>query len=138
MAGVTLNAPNTRLERQGAVVTSGDATTVIWGPYDLLAYRDKTFTLYNLGDVTLSGAVVQINPDEGGYEQNAPGLVNQTRPAPNAGLWHAYDSTTFRSLGSGQVRSLAVANNDRYRWWRIIGTQNNPSTTVSGWGYAST
>lgn len=131
-------APDIKQSRGGATVTSGAASTVILGPLDLLQYPTKSFTLYNYGTVTLSGAVIQVNPDHQGCETGRTSGDGSQPGGPNAGLWENHDADTFCSLGSGQVRSKAEASNSLFRWWRIVGTNNQtPSITVSGWNYAA-
>lgn len=128
-----------RSEQVGATVVSG-AETVILGPFNLLNRPTKTFTLYNAGALTLSGAVVQVNPDPHGMElgvmQGTPGPAVQI--GPNPVLWQTYDSASFSQLGAGQVRSITA--NDLFRWWRIIGLHQGPNTSiaVSGWVNAAT
>ena len=107
----------------GGLVASGQSS-VILGPIDLGKYPTKTFSLWNTGFLTLSGAIVQVNPDRTGDEQNGP--------APAAALWHIYDSASFVSLASGECRSLVA--NDLFRWWRVLGANNQPAgIPVSGY-----
>ena len=122
----------------GATVPSG-VQTVILGPINLYTYKDKSFTLWNYSPVTLSGAVVQVNPDVQGSEFGYPlSSTGGTAPGPNPGLWENYDLTTFQSLGSGKIKSLQVTANT-YKWWRVVGVSNdvaNTQITISGWCYA--
>ena len=121
----------------GATVPSG-VQTVILGPINLYTYKDKSFTLWNYSPVTLSGAVIQVNPDVQGSEFGFPLPNGGTSPGPNPGLWENYDTTTFQNLGTGVIKSLQVTANT-YKWWRIVGTSNNvanTAVTVSGWCYA--
>ncbi len=115
--------PEYRDEQGGVLVPSGIGT-VLLGPFCLPYYETRSFTLYNLGPATLSGAVIQINPDHTATPPNG---------TPNAGLWHTYDATAFQSLAPGEVRSK-TATDVAYRWWRIVGTNDRfASLTASGW-----
>ena len=120
----------------GTPVASGMAS-VILGPLNLGRRPRKTFTLYNAGTVTLSGAIVQVNPDQGGQmalQGATPGAPQVI--APNPALWHTYDAASFQSLGAGQVRSLVAS--DLFRWWRIVGVNDQPAAiAASGWCYAA-
>ena len=122
----------------GAVIPSG-TPTVILGPFNLFNYKDKSFTLYNYG-TTLSGALIQVNPDHQGVEYITPnsaiGGTNQL--GPNAGLWETIDSTTFNSFPSGSVKSVQVsaATGATLKWWRVIGTAHQNGVMCSGWMYA--
>ena len=123
----------------GAVVESGLRSTVILGPFDLTAWPTKTVCLYNMGATTLSGATVQVNPDPFAPKQNWRNVAGggPAQIPPNPGLWISYDSTTFQSLGSSEVRGTTLPG--LYRWWRVVGTVDNaglPRTTVSGFIYA--
>jgi len=128
----------------GKTVVSGAASTVIAGPFDLLRYKDKSFSLYNYGATTLSGAVIQVNPDHSGIAVDQDVPLNDTaadRPTINETMWHDFDTTSFRSMGSGDARSVAAQSNAIFRWWRIVGTVDNAglaNATVSGWMYART
>lgn len=119
----------------GAVIPSG-VQTVLLGPLNFFSYKDKSFTLWNYSPVTLSGAVVQVNPDAQGVEFGYPLPNGGTAQGPNPGLWENYDSTTFQSLPSGSIKSLQVTAST-YRWWQVVGTNNSATPiTVSGWCYA--
>lgn len=123
----------------GALVTSGATPVVVLGPLDLRRYPKKAFSVYNQSDVTLSGVVIQINPDMGGSETGASqgNPTGATPPPPNPGLWHTYDATTFQSMATGTVRTL-FSKDDVARWWRVVGTSNLPGVTASGWLHATT
>ena len=124
--------PDFRSEAAGATLASGTATVVI-GPLHLLAYDRKSFTLYNLGAATLSGCLVQINPDPQGYEAGAL-LANpgQTGSAPNAGLWETIDNTSFSNLAAGSVKTVQFQTTTA-KWWRLQALNSLPSITVSGY-----
>lgn len=123
---------------KGSAVASGVTGTVILGPFDLQRYPKKAFTLYNVSAVTLSGALIQINPDQGGYEDGASttNVTGATPPSPNAGLWENYDTTSFRSLASAGVKTV-FSKDDVARWWRVIAIADEANVTVSGWLYAT-
>ena len=119
----------------GALVASGAASTVILGPFDLSRWPNRSLCLYNMGATTLSGAVVQVNPDPFGSEPGVnPAVAGKLVNPPNSGLWINYDTTTFQSLATAQVRGTTLPG--MYRYWRVVGTVDNvglPSTTVSGY-----
>jgi hypothetical protein len=128
---------DTKDKRGGAVLVSG-VQAVILGPYDLTRYPHKSFTIYNGGSVTLSGAVIQINPDHQGYEDSVP-LSNpgSIGAAPNAGLWENFDTTSFQSLASGGIKTVFIDGKEA-RWWRIVGINHQPpSVMTSGWVYGN-
>lgn len=121
----------------GTVIASGVVTTIM-GPFNLLNYKEKSFTLYNYG-ATLSGAVVQVNPDHQGQEYSSvPSSTLGASPGPNAGLWENFDTATFQSLAPGQVKSLQIpaSTGATLKWWRVQGTAHLPNVMVSGWMYA--
>lgn len=125
----------------GATVTSGSLTTTILGPFNLLNYKDKSFTLYNYGSVTLSGAVIQVNPDHQGAEYAfVPSSTIGASSGPNSGLWENFDTTSFQSLASGAIKSVQVsaATGATLKWWRVQGTADHSTgaVTISGWMYA--
>lgn len=128
-----------RSEFKGVTVTSGATAVVILGPLDLGRYPRKAFSIYNQSDVTLSGVVVQINPDLSGFETGASqgNPSGATQPPPNPGLWHTFDATTFQSMAPGEVRTR-FAKDDVIRWWRLTGTSSLPGVTASGWLHATT
>ena len=128
-------------KRDSALLASGVAANII-DPVDLLLYPHKAFTIWNGGTVTLSGAAIQINPDQGGYEQIGNSLVPINPPGttggpPNPGLWENYDNTSFTALASGAVKTVFI-NGNVARWWRIVGVNNQPpSIMCSGWVYGN-
>ena len=61
-----MNAIDVRDFSAGVTLASGDLSIVI-GPLNLLRYPKKSFTVFNQGTVTLSGAVLEINADPGGF-----------------------------------------------------------------------
>lgn len=128
---------DTKDVRSGALLASGVQATIV-GPVDLLRYPRKAITIYNGGSVTLSGAVVQVNPDHQGYERTTQlANPNATGSGPNAGLWENYDTTTFQSLASGGIKTKFI-NGDVARWWRVIGiNQDTPDIMTSGWVYGN-
>lgn len=134
-----------RSDHNGLTLVSGVPTTtsgVILGPFNLYNYKEKSFTLYNFGPVTLSGAVVQINADHQGVEYSSPNsaLGGDTQRGPNPGLWETIDSTSFNSLASGSVKSVQIAATAgaTMKWWRVQATAHIPGVQVSGWMYART
>lgn len=137
-----ITSPDIRNEQGGATVVSGQASTVILGPLRLDRYGAKTFSVYNPGaSLTLSGVIVQVNPDPNGVEPRSPTDPNNTvQVGPNPALWHMYDETSFCSVGPGQTKSLAVYPYVKFPWWRVIGTVNNagmPGVAASGYCWAS-
>jgi hypothetical protein len=124
-------------KRGGAILASGVVANIM-GPFDLLRYPHKAFTVWNGSSVTLSGALLQANPDQGGYESGVP-LSNPgvTGDPPNAGLWENFDTTSFNSLASGAVKTVFV-NGSVARWWQIVGLSNQtPNIMASGWVYGN-
>lgn len=116
----------------GVVAVSGGITRLL-GPYDLLNYPHKSFTVYNQSAVTLSGAAVRINFD---WRGNEPGSssTNQTATlvGPNDGLWEVLDSTSFNSLPAGTIKT-AHFSTQTARWWDVIVVNNQtPTITVTG------
>lgn len=129
---------NTRRIHEGALVASGSTATRILGPYDLVAYPHKSFTLWNQGAVTLSGAIIRINPDPQGNEPNST-ISNMTGTAslPNEGMWENYDTTSFADLGSGVIKTVHISTATA-RWWDVVAVNNQPPTLlVSGYCYAN-
>lgn len=131
---------DTRCVVGGATVISGTQSTVILGPINLYNYGHKSFTVYNAGSVTLSGAIIQVNPDHHGQEfTSVP--ANPSAPVvggPNPALWETIDTTSYQSLGPGAVKSVQLSNNT-YKWWQVVGTSNaggSTTVTTSGWCYA--
>jgi len=128
----------TRAEHQGTTVPSGTLTTVI-GPFNLLAYKSKSFTIWNQSFITLSGAVVQCNPDPSGAESGTALVDPNTVPVgPYSQLWETYDSTTLQSLAASGVKTVHV-NTATSRWWRVAAVNNNQdnvSISVSGYCHA--
>ncbi len=126
-------------KRDSALLASGVAANII-DPVDFLRYVHKSITIWNGGPVTLSGAVIQINPDHQGYEQI--GVVPLSNPgttgaAPNPALWENYDTTSFSNLASGGVKTVFI-NGNVARWWRVVGTNSQPpSLMTSGWVYGN-
>lgn len=125
--------------RGGVTIASG-GLSVLLGPLNLLRYPTITFTLYNPNFYTLSGAVIQVNPDDVGIE---PGLVpavpagSPTQIGPNPALWYDYDATTFKFMTSGQLRHVVAAG--PHRWWRVLAANyQTPALSVSGWVNAAT
>lgn len=126
----------TRDEQGGASLASG-VTSVILGPYNLQLYPTKAFSVYNCGSATLSGAVIQTNPDPGGNESQGGSSINATMAAPNAGLWETYDESSFINLASGGVRTVYVIDKSA-KWWRIVATNDRtPTITASGYLYGA-
>ena len=122
--------PNVRAVSKGAIVVSGTQSTVILGPASLGAYSRKTFAVYNLGALTLSGVALQVNPDAGGSE---PGTLVDGKQAapPNPGLWVDLN-VGAQNIPAGGVAIMANAN--AYRWYRVLGTNDQtPSISVSGY-----
>lgn len=134
-----ITLPDVRCIVGGGTVASGTLSTVVLGPINLYDYNHKSFTLYNYSATTLSGAVIQVNPDHQGQEFPTPaGISTASQYGPNPGLWENYDTTAFQNLASGAVKSLNIPG-DVHKWFRVVGTSNQPgSTTVtcSGWCYA--
>ena len=137
-----------RSEEGGAIVVSGTNSTVILGPYDLGDRASKTFVLYNQhASLTLSGALIQVNPDRQGSE-SMDFLGSQPGSAivgPNPALWLDVHTATvapnttatrnFFNIGPGVVRGVIIEG--YHRWWRIVGTNDGTAPiTVSGWVYA--
>ena len=134
-----ISGPNLTNFMGGATVASGDSSATVVGPINLLGYQLKSFTLMNQhATLTLSGAIVQVNQDHGGYEAGTQLTGGGTGPPPNPGMWENYDTTTFQSLAATTARSVAMPANSLFRWWRITATNNQtPSLGVSGWCYAA-
>ena len=122
-------SPDFRDERSGVTVPSGVLTTIL-GPFQLPLYGTRSFTILNQGSLTLSGAVVQINPDDKVFEQG----IGAAQNTPDAALWHTYDASAFRNMAAGEIRSYSAGANVAYRWWRVAGMNNQtPSISTSGW-----
>jgi hypothetical protein len=132
--------PDVRTAVAGVTLASG-VQAVVLGPFDLLRVPRKSFTLLNVGPQTLSGAVLQINPDQGGSEagttSSTPGVA---LPAPNPALWES-TATTWTSLAPGVVSTQSLAGSGAVcaRWWRVVAISNQSAAiTVSGWMYGTT
>lgn len=121
----------------GALVASGSTLTNILGPINLRSYPHKAFAVVNHGTVTLSGVVVQVNPDKHGMQQGTA-LSTGATPVPNPGLWVNLDTTTFQSLASGACKVVSFADQP-YPWWRLVAVNYQPpAVSISGWAMAQT
>lgn len=128
--------PSFRHDQGGALVPSGTVTS-IFGPVHYGTSPHKAFAVANQSAYTLSGAIIQVNPDRHGV-QVGTALSDGRTPAPNASLWVNLDTTTFQTLSSGQCRVVAFADRP-YPWWRIVAVNDQPpSLGISGWGMAQT
>lgn len=119
---------------QGATLVSGQPT-VILGPVCLANYVHKAFTLANVGAVTASGAIIQVNPDMSGRDVRMGMGADPQAPAaapPNPALWENYNTTAFQSLPPAGAKTVYV-NGDVARWWRIIGNADLNGVAASGY-----
>jgi hypothetical protein len=118
----------------GATIPSGSTVTRLLGPYEMLGYPHKSFTIYNLGPVTLSGAAIRINPDHRGVQTGTQmGQIGGSVAGPNEGLWENYDTTTFLNLPAGSVKSAHITTATA-RWWEVVVINDRtPTITCSGW-----
>ena len=127
------------IDQYGGVTLASGVSTTVLGPFNLLRYPRKSVTLYNLGPVTASGLVVQINPDQAGTEGGATIFPATTGAPPNPGLWENYDTTSFQSLPTGTVKTLQITNAVA-KFWRVQGLNaalTGQAITVSGWLYGN-
>lgn len=136
---IAVVTPDVRVVVGGAVCASG-IETVVLGPLNLLRWPNKSFTVYNLSSITMSGAKIQTSPDQRGDEAGtASSDPAQRAPLPGPELWHNIDTLTFQSLESGGIRTVEFYN--ARRWWRVVAKNDVPSgasLTISGWCNAST
>lgn len=129
-----------RHEDGGALVASG-TTTVILGPFNFFMRPTKAFALVNRGTLTLSGAIIQVNPDMQGSESGVQGSNPSAQPTvgPNANMWVNFDTTTFQTMAVGETRVLTTNITALYPWWRVVGVNREPTTiATSGWAFAGT
>lgn len=126
-----------RTEYGGTTVASGAAPTVILGPFNLARYPVKTITIYNQGPTQLSGVLIEVNPDQGGFESGTASQnpLGPTPAGPGAGLWETYG--TLQNIPSSTVKSLR-ASGDAHRWWRVRAVADLTTLSVSGWIHAGT
>ena len=123
----------------GGVSVPSGVLTVVWGPFQGGRYVHKALTLLNQGALTLSGAVVQVNPDPVGYEAGMTS-TNPTvpLPSPSAAMWETIDASTFQSLATGAVKT-AFFSTQVAKWWRVAALNDrSASLNVSGYGYLNT
>ena len=125
-----------RESRAGATVPSG-VPTVVMGPFRLPRYITKTFGICNTGAVTLSGVMLQVNPDQAGLE---PGIQqgNPTAPpvqvGPSTAMWVNYASSAFQNLAAGSTAVFEAPLTALFTWWQAVATNDrSQSITVSGY-----
>lgn len=124
--------PDTLTERGGATLASGVMTTIA-GPFDMLKFPHKSFSVLNQTPSTISGAQVQVNQDPIGFVTDVPSADPlNARGNINASMWEIYEQATFQNLRSGQVRTLQVEGVGR--WWRIVAL-NDRSVDLTASGY---
>lgn len=130
----------TRALYNGVTLASGTLTRVL-GPYNLLSYPHKSFTLYNLSNYTLSGAQVRINADPAGNESNTPSVnpFVASLGAPNANMWEILDQSTLSNLVGSGVKTVHFSTHTA-RFWDVVAINDQPdglSLTVSGYCHVS-
>ena len=111
--------PNVNQRYAGVTLASGVLTTVV-GPFHLARLRNQAGFFLNQSLSTISGAVLQVNPD--------------TTSDPNAvsgAMWITVASAT--SIASGTLVQLTATT--PAKWGRIAAISNFDSLTVSGYWY---
>lgn len=102
----------------GATVASGITGGVIIAATNVLGYKSKCITVYNQGAVTLSGVIVQINPEPG------------AAPSVNDVKWETIATTgTIASATAVTIQSTAMSK------WIQVKAINDRSQSIVASGY---